>query len=296
MSIARGTDLPDLLTHLGYSVRQIGSYYTTREMDSLRIKDRRSWRRYSEQSGGDAITFLQHFCGKSFPEAVHYLLAYNGRARDSPSAQPIESVPKEKTPFALPAPNGHNRRVYAYLRKRGIAPQVINGFIHAGLLYEDAQYHNCVFIGRDGAGQPVFANKRGTYDRDGAGFKGDVPGSNKAVAFRLYCDPAKPEVYMFEAPIDLMSFCTMHREITKNAVALCCLYDGALETYLKENPSLKQIVLCLDADQPGQTAAEQIKAKYEQKGYIVTVQQPPMGKDWNECLLARHQERSDAVR
>ena len=93
-----------------------------------------------------------------------------------------------------------------------------------------------------------------------------------------------------------MSFCTLHREITHNAVALCCLYDGALETYLKENPSLKQIVLCLDADQPGQTASELLKAKYGQKGYIVTVQQPPVGKDWNECLLTKHRERGDAVR
>lgn len=296
MSIARETDLPDLLSHLGYSVQRIGSYYTTKEMDSIRIKDRRTWRRYSEQTGGDAITFVQHFCGKSFPEAVNYLLAFNGRARDSPSVRPRVSVPKEKVPFTLPPPNEDNRRVYAYLRKRGIASQVINGFIQAGLLYEDAQYHNCVFIGRDGTGQPVFANKRGTYDREGAGFKGDVSGSNKAVAFRLFCDPTKPEVYVFEAPIDLMSFCTIHRDITHNAVALCCLYDGALETYLKENPSLKQIVLCLDADQPGRTAAEQLKAKYEQKGYIVTVQQPPMGKDWNECLLAKHHERGVAAR
>jgi hypothetical protein len=296
MSIARETDLPDLLSHLGYSVRRIGSYYTTKEMDSIRIKDRRTWRRYSEQTGGDAITFVQHFCGKSFPEAVSYLLAFNGRARDSPVVRPRVPVPKEKTPFVLPAPNGDNRRVYAYLRKRGIASQVINGFIQAGLLYEDAHYHNCVFIGRDGSGQPVFANKRGTYDRDGAGFKGDVSGSNKAVGFRLFCDPAKPEVYVFEAPIDLMSFCTLHREITHNAVALCGLYDGALETYLKDNPGLKHIVLCLDADQPGQTAAKQIKTKYEQKGYIVTVQQPSIGKDWNECLFAKHRERGVAAR
>lgn len=194
MSIARETDLPDLLSYLGYSVQRIGSYYTTKEMDSIRIKDRRTWRRYSEQTGGDAITFVQHFCGKSFPEAVNYLLAYNGRARDSPAARPRVSAQKEKTPFVLPPPNEDNRRVYAYLRKRGIASQVINGFIQAGLLYEDAQYHNCVFIGRDGVGQPVFANKRGTYDREGAGFKGDVPGSNKAVAFRLFCDPTKPEM------------------------------------------------------------------------------------------------------
>ena len=84
MQIARETDLPELLTHLGYQVKRIGRYHTTAEMDSLRIKDRRTWVRYSQNIGGDAITFLQQFCGKSFPEAVEYLLAFHGRARDSP--------------------------------------------------------------------------------------------------------------------------------------------------------------------------------------------------------------------
>ena len=72
MQIAKETDLPELLTHFGYQVRRIGRYHTTVEMDSLRIKDRRKWFRYSQNTGGDAITFLQQFCGKSFPEAVEY--------------------------------------------------------------------------------------------------------------------------------------------------------------------------------------------------------------------------------
>ena len=38
---ANDTDLPDLLASLGYPVRRVGNYYTTREMDSLQIKDRR---------------------------------------------------------------------------------------------------------------------------------------------------------------------------------------------------------------------------------------------------------------
>lgn len=38
MEIARETDLPDLLEHLGYQIRRVGSYHTTKEMDSLRIK------------------------------------------------------------------------------------------------------------------------------------------------------------------------------------------------------------------------------------------------------------------
>ena len=38
MRTARETSLPDLLEHLGYQVRQLGNFYTTKEMDSLRIK------------------------------------------------------------------------------------------------------------------------------------------------------------------------------------------------------------------------------------------------------------------
>ena len=138
MEIAKGTDLPDLLTHLGYQVRRLGSYYSTKEMDSIRIKDRRTWKRYSNGTGGDAITFLQEFCGKDFREAVNYLLEFNGgRARDSPTPRPRQAQASEKPAFTLPIPNQDQRRVFAYLQKRGIAPQVIRGFIDSGLLYED---------------------------------------------------------------------------------------------------------------------------------------------------------------
>ena len=38
MATVRDTDLPDLLISLGYQVKRIGRYYTTQEMDSIRIK------------------------------------------------------------------------------------------------------------------------------------------------------------------------------------------------------------------------------------------------------------------
>lgn len=141
-----------------------------------------------------------------FPEAVDYLLAYHGRSRDSPDRnQPIPRPkpppPRVKPPFVLPPANPDQRRVFAYLRKRGIAPKVIRAFIDAGLLYEDAQYHNCVFVGRDGSGQPRFASKRGTCDLGGSSFKRDVLGSDKKIGFRLPCDPEIEEVAVFEAPI-----------------------------------------------------------------------------------------------
>ena len=105
METAKRTDLPDLLEHLGYSIRRVGSrYHTTREMDSLRIKDRRTWKRYSNGTGGDAITFLQEFCGKDFREAVNYLLEFNGdRARDSPIPPP--SLPRRRKNLYSPCPS-----------------------------------------------------------------------------------------------------------------------------------------------------------------------------------------------
>ena len=73
----------------------------------------------------------------------------------------------------------------------------------------------------------MFASKRGTYDRSGPGFKGDVTGSDKNTAFRLPCRPELNAVLVFEAPIDLMSYCTLHRQVTSNAMALCGLHEGA---------------------------------------------------------------------
>lgn len=293
MEIARGTDLPDLLTYLGYTVTRVGRYHSTKEMDSLRIKNRRTWFRYSEKVGGDAITFLQHFYGKTFPETVEYLLAFHGHARDSPTEKALSqsNAMEPPKPFALPPKNADDRRVYVYLKKRGIAPQVIRGFINAGLLYEDAKHHNCVFVGYAGDGHAAFASLRGTYDRDGSGFKGDAAGSNKSVGFRLpYC-PESKSVYVFEAPIDLMSYCTLHRGFCSNALALCCLNDRALSVFLREHPSVRKVVLCLDHDRPGQEAAERIGRKYAAEGYAVQTLSPPSRKDWNAYLTFVQQFR-----
>lgn len=290
METARDTDLPDLLTSLGYHVKKIGRYFTTREMDSIRIRNRRTWFRYSELRGGDAISFLERFQGMSFTKAVKFLLDYHGARRSR--APPPPPAPKEAVPFALPPPNPDNRRVTAYLsKKRRIAPQVIRDFIAAGLLYEEERYHNCVFVGKNGQGQAVYCAKRGTYDKNGAAFRAGVSGSDKETGFRLPCGPQSMRVFVFEAPIDLMSYRTLHRNVKDSAVALCGLYEGPLDSYLRDHPQLRRIDLCLDADGPGREAAARLKRKYEAQGYAVSVHTPPRGKDWNEFLQLRQKCR-----
>lgn len=88
-----------------------------------------------------------------------------------------------------------------------------------------------------------------------------------------------------------MSFCTLHRDVTSNAVALCGLYEGPLDTYLRENAQIKYIFLCLDADEWGRAAAESMKDTYSRQSYIVSYKPPPRGKDWNEYLQHRQKCR-----
>ncbi len=94
-----------------------------------------------------------------------------------PETPPLKAAPKpisgtrSKGPLPCRPRNADDRRVFAYLRKRGIAAQVIRQFLNAGLLYEDAVHHNCVFVGRDESGQAKYAGLRGTYDLNGPGFK-----------------------------------------------------------------------------------------------------------------------------
>ena len=63
-----------------------------------------------------------------------------------------------------------------YLFGRGIDYQPIQESIADGTLYESADYHNAVFIGKDESGTPKYAALRGTL---GSTFKQNTSGSDK---------------------------------------------------------------------------------------------------------------------
>ena len=221
------------------------------------------------------------------------MLAFHGRARDAPrsGSRQTEQAPEPPKPFALPPRHTDARRVYAYLKKRGVSPQIIRSFISAGLLYEDSEHHNCVFVGYDRDGKAAFASLRGTYDRDGSGFKGDAAGSDKSIGFRLPYAPDSRTVYVFEAPIDLMSYCTLHRSSTAMHLPCAAWMTAPLSVFLREHPTVRKVVLCLDHDRPGQEAAERMGRKYAAEGYVVQTLSLPSRKDWNAYLTFVQQFR-----
>ncbi len=54
-------------------VTRKGRFHSTKKMDSLRIKDRRHFYRYSQNHGGDAIAFLVRFHDMSYVTACQHL-------------------------------------------------------------------------------------------------------------------------------------------------------------------------------------------------------------------------------
>ena len=142
-----------------------------------------------------------------YPDAVTMLLGGElGTAYPSAGERTEEPV----KPFALPPANKEMRRVFAYLIKhRGIARDVVAHFAKAGLLYEDAEYHNAVFVGTDTDGVPHHAHKR-SANSYGKAFRLNVEGSDPRYSFHYF--GTDRSLYVFEAPIDMLSFITLYPE------------------------------------------------------------------------------------
>lgn len=282
---ARRTDLRSLLLGQGEKVERSGSEYKWNHGgEKITIRGNLWFNQYEPDSGGgDAIAFVREFYGLDFPEAVQFLLKQQGVVvlpqKDAPA--------KEKKPFALPKKNEDMRRVYAYLLKaRFLDREIVNAFVRAGLLYEDAEYHNAVFVGVDENGIARHAHKRGTYSD--SGFKGNVDSSNPDYSFHHIGKSNR--LYVFEAPIDMLSYLSLHKENWQehSYVALCSTATYGATHILKMNPQIDTVVTCLDHDSAGIEGNYRLKEEILRLGtYTVRAEQPRF-KDWNEGLKSAH--------
>ena len=275
---ARQTDIVSLLISQGETVKRSGSEYEWKDGSQKVTIMGNLWYHQYDRVGGDAIDFVRRFYNKSYPEAMEYLLGNcNGVLIISPP------VIKEKKPFKLPKPYCNMDRVKNYLHYvRGIDEDIIETFANENMIYESADYHNAVFVGLDKNGVPRHANKRGIGEK--STFKGNAESSMDEFAFHRI--GKGKSLYLFEAPIDMLSFISMHKENwkTHSYAASCSVSDRVLFQCLKDYPYIEKVYLCLDSDEPGQTAADRISTKLFTLGMQSEIL-VPLYKDWNEDLL-----------
>lgn len=275
---ARRTDLANFLISKGEKVKKSGSEYEWLDGSQKVTIRGYLWYHQYEQKGGDAIDFVRRFYNKDYAEAVEMLLNGNG-------GQIIISLPieKEYKPFTLPPRYDRMSRVFSYLLlTRCIDKDVLYEFVRRKMIYESADYHNAVFVGYDSSGKPCHAHKRGTVTSNS--YRGNVAGSQPEFSFHWY--GTSDRIYLFEAPIDMLSFISMHKENWQehSYAASCSVSDRVLFQCLKDNPNIKNVFLCFDNDEAGQTANKRIAEKLNSMNIQNEILIPNY-KDWNEDLI-----------
>lgn len=281
---ASRTDLVEYLRSRGEKLERSGSEYKwiTSLTSSTTIRGN-TWYRHATGDGGDAIDFIRHFYNASFQQAVDELLH---RSLPVVSVEPSKAEPRL---FVLPPRNHTTRHIERYLcEDRGIGKHIVDHFISEGTLYEDSQYHNCVFIGRDEDGVPRYAHKRSSHP--GSSFRQDVAGSDKRnCAFKHLGSNA--QLFIFEAPIDMLSHITLHpdRWYENSYLSLGGLNPVPLLKFLERNEMLTEISLCLDNDEAGRNASSKIASVLEKQKFTVQSCFSKM-KDWNDNLIFEEQK------
>ena len=271
---ANAANLEDFLRAQGETLVRSGKEYRWKAHDSLTVCGNK-WFRHSQSKGGYPMDFVMEFYSKSFPEAVQMLTGEPGEAQ--PEADPAPSPA-----FRLPLRNVTNANILNYLtQERKISPSLVNFFIAAGDIYEDAAHHNVVFVGRDADGHPRYASSRGIQEK----FRQDVAGAEKAFGFAHR--GTDKQLLVFEAPIDLLSFIELFPKNWQqhNYLSLGGVSGKALRQFLSERPDVERVFLCLDADKAGEDACKRLAALLPDAVSVTRIQ--PCMKDWNDVLVHR---------
>ena len=272
---ANRADIADFLRTQGETLERAGNEYRWKRHDSLTVRENK-WYRHSQSKGGGPIDFVMEFYGRSFTEAVQLLTGELGEGK------PEQTAPPPLSDFRLPPRSPDPGQVKRYLTEaRRIDEDVTGFFLSTGDIYEEAAHHNAVFVGRDESGIPRYAHQRGTTGN----FRLDVKGSDKAFNF---CYRGEGErLFVFEAPIDLLSFlCLFKKDWQKQSyLALGGVGEKALLRFLSDRPNIKTVYLCLDSDQAGNDACSRL-AELVPEGLTVH-RLVPLFKDWNEVLQRR---------
>ena len=272
---ANRADIADFLRTQGETLERAGNEYRWKRHDSLTVRENK-WYRHSQSKGGGPIDFVMEFYGRSFTEAVQLLTGELGEGK------PEQTAPPPLSDFRLPPRSPDPGQVKRYLTEaRRIDEDVTGFFLSTGDIYEEAVHHNAVFVGRDESGIPRYAHQRGTTGN----FRLDVKGSDKAFNFCYRGEGEK--LFVFEAPVDLLSFlCLFKKDWQKHSyLSLGGVGEKALLRFLSDRPSVKTIYLCLDSDEAGNEACSRI-AKLTPEGLTVH-RLVPLFKDWNEVLQRR---------
>lgn len=245
--------------------------------------DKNNWYRHSDGRGGFPIDLVMDSLSCSKEDALEFI------RRNVPVGYVPNQPKRRKAEFALPA-QASPERARAYLAKtRGIDSEIVDYLIGKQIIAEDAQHHNCMFIGRDISGSARSCALRGTGSVQ---FRGEVSGGDKSYSFVM--TGTNNRLRVFESPIDAMSHATFSKllgldwQADHRLSANGCGHTS-VSRYVNEHKEITAVILSFDNDEAGWKATEKIEFKLSKEfaeREISISQIISQRKDWNEDLTA----------
>lgn len=140
-----------------------------------------------------------------------------------------------------------------------------------------------MFVGLDEHGVARHAHMRST-NFGGKSFRMNVEGSRPQYSFHHI--GTDEELFVFESPIDLLSYITLHPESWQehSYVSLCGTGGQAMHWLLDQCPNIHSVHLALDNDKAGRGAAQRLSGELKQTVSSTDILSPQR-KDWNEDLI-----------
>lgn len=255
----------------------------------------------ADHGRGGAIDLVQHVMGTDFKGALAWLADRFGdgatvaevtaQARREAIAQ-VKDAKASCEPFTPPpAIEQHWPHVARYLtEERGIPAPYVAQLHERGDVYADSR-RNAVFLCKDPESDAITgAELKGTVPRpDGTRFAGMAPGSRKdSGGFIIGRWSKSATVYLVESAIDAISLMRLRQIAGDTRVAIMSTAGTKRDlpsflTRLKENV---RRVCGYDNDLVGDKAAQKLTGWERER---------PEGKDWNDDLRARVEDKGTAA-
>lgn len=298
----KAVPITDYAERCGFTlVRKGNRYVSLKEHDSVMIDLQKNcfWRNSVFKQGahggaGSIIDFAMEFMGYTQNKALREIaLMYGINGNNGPKNHQYKALPKpNKLPrreigdLQLPPKADNSKAIFHYLiKERKIDRSVIRYFLAKGMLYQDAEHSNCVFVSHR------FGCVRST---GGKRFVRDLEGCDYNECFFFRPSKAAKTLIVAESVIDIMSIMTefVKRNIKYTGYSYLALAGtnklSSLFYHLSKEKDIECIMLAFDNDEAGQAAEEAAIAGLQDIRYEGTVEiyKAPYGKDWNAYIQA----------
>lgn len=267
------------------------------EHDSLRItyyKGHQSYFWNSKGEKGSIIDFVINNCRgvNNFKEAVELLANYINNPSFNVKNDEYEPNVNKKSnnkELVLNYSKKGMKRTFGYLcSTRKIQYKIITELINKGLIKQDIK-DNIMFLHIDENDNIVGADIKGTssYRK----FKGVLENSNQNYGFSFTVGRSIKNIYVFEAPIDLISYYQLFKGELHNSLLLSLggsAKTKIISTYLNIYKEIENIFICSDNDDAGIKCYINCKESYKDKYNIIDNRQMLIKnnvKDFNELLV-----------